>query len=116
LPEIFFNWVARLYPSHRAGHIPSAYNVPAPANVNPTTHTLLPAPELAGLWEPVGLTPDRRVITYCGGGVFGAFALFALYVIGHENAALYDASWMEWGADPDRPIETGRRVATGVAG
>ncbi|MCL4421586.1 MAG: hypothetical protein M1115_00195, partial [Actinobacteria bacterium] len=58
-------------------------------------------------WAPVGLDPSCRVITYCGGGVFGAFALFALYVIGHENAALYDASWMEWGADPRRPVETG---------
>jgi len=40
-----------------------------------------------------------------------AFALFALYVMGHENAALYDASWMEWGADPDRPVETGPRAS-----
>jgi len=45
------------------------------------------------------------VITYCGGGVFGAFALFALYLQGHENVALYDASWMEWEADPSLPVE-----------
>jgi thiosulfate/3-mercaptopyruvate sulfurtransferase len=47
------------------------------------------------------------VITYCGGGVFAAFALFALYLQGHEHVALYDASWMEWGADPSLPVETG---------
>jgi len=114
LPEPFFTGRACLYPSHRAGHIPTAHNVPAPANVDPATHTLLPAAELARLWEPVGLEPSRRVITYCGGGVFGAFALFALYVMGHENAALYDASWMEWGADPSRPVETGPRGGTAV--
>lgn len=107
LPEVFFTGQACLYPKHRAGHIPTAHNVPAPANVDPSTQTLLPAAELARLWEPVGLEPSRQVITYCGGGVFGSFALFALYVMGHENAALYDASWMEWGADPRRPVETG---------
>jgi len=110
LPEVFFTGAARLYPSHRAGHIPTAHNVPAPAHVDPTTKTLLPASELVRLWQPVGLDPGLRIITYCGGGVFGAFALFALYVMGHENAALYDASWMEWGADPDRPVETGPRA------
>jgi thiosulfate/3-mercaptopyruvate sulfurtransferase len=112
LPEAFFTGRACLYPGHRVGHVPSAYNVPAPANVDPATHTLLPAAELARLWEPVKLEPSRRVITYCGGGVFGAFALFALYVMGHENAALYDASWMEWGADLSRPVETGPRGGT----
>jgi len=111
LPEVFFTGEARLYPSHRAGHIPTAHNVPAPANVDPSTQTLLPAKELVRLWEPVELKPDRRVITYCGGGVYAAFALFALYVMGHENAARYDASWMEWGADPDRPVEIGPRSA-----
>lgn len=112
LPEIFFTGAARLYPDHRAGHIPTAHNVPAPSHIDPVTHSLLPATELARLWEPVGLEPSRRVITYCGGGVFAAFALFALHVMGHENAALYDASWMEWGADVGRPVETGPRAAT----
>ena len=107
LPEVFFTGSARLYPSHRAGHIPTAHNVPAPANLDPYTQTLLPPAELARLWEPVGLQPSRQVITYCGGGVFGAFALFVLHLMGHERAALYDASWMEWGADPARPVELG---------
>lgn len=111
LPEIFFTGQARLYPTHRAGHVPTAHNVPAPANLDASTHTLLPAAELAQLWEPIGLAPPRRVITYCGGGVFGAFDLFVLHVMGHENAALYDASWMEWGADPHRPVETGPRTS-----
>lgn len=112
LPEAFFTGQACLYPTHRAGHIPTAHNVPAPANVDPVTQLLLPPGELALLWQRVGLEPGRRVITYCGGGVFGAFALFVLHVMGHENAALYDASWMEWGADPERPVETGPETVT----
>lgn len=112
LPEAFFTGQACLFPTHRAGHIPTARNVPAPANLDPVTQLLLPAGELALLWQQVGLEPGRQVITYCGGGVFGAFALFVAYVMGHENAALYDASWMEWGLDPKWPVETGPETVT----
>ena len=107
LPEPFFLGDAKLYPEHRAGHIPGALNLPAPANLDPETSSLLSPALLAERWEQAGVPFDKRVITYCGGGVFAAFALFALHLLGHENAALYDASWSEWGADPELPVETG---------
>ena len=107
LPEMFYTGQARLYPSHRAGHIPTARNVPAPANLDPAIQTLLPASELARLWRKVGLKPDQRVITYCGAGAYGAYDLFVLYVLGHERVGLYDGSWMEWGANTELPVETG---------
>ena len=108
LPEPFFLGDAKLYPEHRAGHVPGARNLPAPANLDPSTFTLLPAEALAELWARAEVPRDKRVITYCGAGVFAAFALFALHLLGHENAALYDASWSEWGADPELPVEIGR--------
>lgn len=107
LPEPFFRGDARLYLEHRAGHIPGARNVPAPSNLDPETSTLLSADALAERWDRAGVARDKRIITYCGGGVFAAFALFALHLLGHENFALYDASWSEWGADPELPVETG---------
>jgi thiosulfate/3-mercaptopyruvate sulfurtransferase len=107
LPEVFYSGKARLYATHRAGHIPTALNVPATANVDHVTQTLLTADELARLWRNAGLKPDQRVITYCGAGVYGAYDLFVLYVLGHEKVSLYDASWMEWGANPEMPVETG---------
>jgi thiosulfate/3-mercaptopyruvate sulfurtransferase len=107
LPEPFFLGDAKLYPELRAGHIPGARNLPAPENLDPRTSTLLSPADLAERWARAEVPFDKRVITYCGGGVFAAFALFALHLLGHENAALYDASWSEWGANPELPVETG---------
>jgi len=106
LPAPFYRGTLRLYPGHRAGHIPGAINVPSPSNVDPETHLILAAPRLTDVWRSAMLSPEQRIITYCGGGVYASFAFFALHLLGHENVALYDGSWMEWGADPDLPIET----------
>lgn len=107
LPERFYTGESRLFPTHRAGHIPTAVNVPATINLDPTTHALLPADELTTSWSKAGLQPDKKVIIYCGSGIYAAFNLFVLYVLGHERATLYDGSWMEWGADPVLPVEMG---------
>ncbi len=105
LPEPFYTGQVPLYPHLARGHIRGARNVPAPANVDPTTWELLPVSELAALWRPV-IGDAERIVTYCGGGVYGAFDVFVLHLLGHE-ATLYDGSWEEWGAAQDVPIETG---------
>jgi thiosulfate/3-mercaptopyruvate sulfurtransferase len=107
LPKPFYTGRMSLYPEHRAGHIPSARNLPATDNIDRATQTLLSPNGLAELWRKLDISPGQRVITYCGGGAYGAFDLFALYVLGQENVALYDGSWMEWGADPGLPVEVG---------
>ncbi len=88
LPEMIYSGEMNLYPTHRAGHIPGALDIPAPDNLDPAAMTLLPADDPIRLWERAGLSPELRVITYCGGGVYASFALFALRLLGHENAAL----------------------------
>jgi thiosulfate/3-mercaptopyruvate sulfurtransferase len=107
LPKAFYTGRARLYSTHRAGHIPTARNLPATANLDRSTQALLPPDELARLWRNVNTSLHQKVITYCGAGAYGAFDLFVLYVLGHENVSLYDGSWMEWGANPELPVETG---------
>jgi len=91
---------------HLAGHIPSARNLPAAGNLDPETMTVLPMDDLTQLWGTIDLRPDQLAITYCGGGYYGAFDLFVLYLMGHEKATLYDGSWMEWTANPELPVET----------
>jgi len=92
-------------PMYLAGHIPSARNLPAPSNLDPETMTILPMEELTQLWGGIDLQADQLAITYCGGGYYGSFDLFILYLMGHVNAALYDGSWVEWSSNPELPVE-----------
>jgi thiosulfate/3-mercaptopyruvate sulfurtransferase len=79
-----------------AGHIPSARNVPAPANLDSHNGALFAPQALASLYRQAGLKPENRVITSCGGGYYGALDLFVLHQLGYENVSLYDGSWLEW--------------------
>ena len=100
--RIIYAWDEAKY---LAGHIPSAVLLPAPSNLDPETMTVLPMDDLTQLWSVIDLQPDQRAITYCGAGVYGAFDLFVLYLMGHEKATLYDGSWIEWSANPELPVE-----------
>ncbi len=111
LPATYYLGEAGLYPGLRMGHVPGAFNVSTEDLIDPDTLHIKPMDALQALWQDVNLTPDQRVITYCGGGVYAAFTLFILALMGHEKAALYDASWMEWGADDSLPVETGKPAA-----
>jgi thiosulfate/3-mercaptopyruvate sulfurtransferase len=89
----------------RRGHIPGALNVPARILVDPDSNRFLAGPELAGRF--VGVLPQSRVITYCGGGIAATADAFALTLLGHTDVAVYDGSMEEWAADPSLPLELG---------
>jgi thiosulfate/3-mercaptopyruvate sulfurtransferase len=93
----------------RGGRIPGARHLHSVENLDPNDdYIYLPANKLRARAEAAGLDPGQRVITYCGVGISGSLGLFALYLAGFRNLALYDASWSEWGTDPSKPIETDR--------
>jgi thiosulfate/3-mercaptopyruvate sulfurtransferase len=100
--------------NHIAGHIPTAKNIPAPSHIDPATQTLLSPEVLMQLWAQEGLNPKDRVITYCGGGLYGSFDTFIAYLLGYEKVSLYDGSWIEWSADPSLPIEKGSISTSGA--
>jgi len=89
----------------QAGHIPGAVHLESSDNLDHSSWTYLPTEELRTRFEAAGLHPDQRIITYCGVGISASVGLFALYLAGYRNLAIYDASWEEWGTDPDVPIE-----------
>jgi thiosulfate/3-mercaptopyruvate sulfurtransferase len=90
----------------RPGHIAGSINLPAAHLLDPATNTFLPAHELRARFARAGAL-DKRVISYCGGGIAATADALALVMLGHENVVVYDASLSEWAADPALPMETG---------
>jgi thiosulfate/3-mercaptopyruvate sulfurtransferase len=95
------------WPGRRRGHIPRSRNLPFDQLTDPVTRQLKSAEELRGLFTQAGVALDRPIVTSCGSGVTACALAFALYLIGHERAAVYDGSWAEWGLPEGPPIESG---------
>ena len=96
----------------RAGHIPGARNVPYAALIDPSSGRFRGKDELARTFADAGIDVEHlppEVVVYCNGGVSCTVASSALAILGHEEVAVYDGSWNEWGNDPGRPIRTGSK-------
>jgi thiosulfate/3-mercaptopyruvate sulfurtransferase len=90
----------------RPGHIKGSVNLPAAHLLDPSSNEFLSPAELRRRFEAIGAF-DKRVITYCGGGIAASADAFALTMLGHPDVRLYDASLSEWAVDPSLPMETG---------
>jgi thiosulfate/3-mercaptopyruvate sulfurtransferase len=91
----------------RPGRIPGSVNVPAASLIDPQGKTFTTLDDAATNFADVGVTKDREVIVYCGGGISATIDLFLLHQLGFDNLRLYDGSMGEWARDPTLPIERG---------
>jgi thiosulfate/3-mercaptopyruvate sulfurtransferase len=91
----------------RPGRIPGSVNVSAATLLDPATKAFVPLAEAETKFAAQGITKDKRVIAYCGGGISATIDLFQLYRLGYDNLTLYDGSMGEWAKDASLPIETG---------
>jgi thiosulfate/3-mercaptopyruvate sulfurtransferase len=89
--------------SVRAGHIPTAVNVPWAQAVK-EDGTFKSVEELRELYASVGVDGSKPIIVYCRIGERASHTWFVLtQILGYE-AKLYDGSWTEWGNTVGVPI------------
>ena len=90
----------------RPGRVPGSVNVPAATLVNAAGKDFTALVDAEAQFAAQGVTRDKRVICYCGGGISATIDLFLLHQLGHAALTLYDGSMGEWAKDPSLPIET----------
>jgi thiosulfate/3-mercaptopyruvate sulfurtransferase len=93
--------------AQRAGHIPTAINVPwsKAANEDGTFRT---DDDLRELYAAEGIDESRSTIAYCRIGERSSHTWFVLHeLLGLSDVKNYDGSWTEYGSLVGVPIETG---------
>ncbi len=91
----------------RSGHITGAVNLPTLSTMN-EDKTYMSKEEITDIFNEEGITPDKKIITYCDTGVLGAHMWFVLHeLLGYKNVKLYDGSMREYANRFDTPMEPG---------
>jgi thiosulfate/3-mercaptopyruvate sulfurtransferase len=100
--------------SQRAGHIPTAKNLPAPwlwaTTADEAGETNYMTWKDTSAISEIALTVlgedgDEEIIVYCGVGGYASPVYYVLTeVVGYNNVKLYDGSMQEWTADPNAPV------------
>lgn len=91
--------------TRRLGHIPGAVNVPVGAMAQPGSQRLRIGQDLRDRLHAANVSRGRRMVAYDGSGVAAAKLAFVLTLMGHEDVAVYDGGWAEWGNRLDLPVD-----------
>jgi thiosulfate/3-mercaptopyruvate sulfurtransferase len=93
--------------AQRAGHIPTARNIPWSKAAN-DDGTFRSDEELRALYEEAGVDLSKATIAYCRIGERSSHTWFALHeLLGLSDVKNYDGSWTEYGSLVGVPIELG---------
>ncbi|MER5391961.1 sulfurtransferase [Saccharopolyspora sp. NPDC002686] len=97
--------------AQRAGHIPSAINVPWSKAAN-EDGTFKSDEELKEIYGEAGLDTSKDTIAYCRIGERSSHTWFVLReLLGNTNVKNYDGSWTEYGSLVGVPIENPAEAA-----
>ena len=87
--------------SMRSGHIPNSQNIPCSMLIDKYGKFKTKS-QLIQIFKTykIDLSDNKsRIITTCGSGITACALHLALHYLGHENIAVYDGSWSEWGLE-----------------
>jgi thiosulfate/3-mercaptopyruvate sulfurtransferase len=94
--------------AQRGGHIPGAVHLEWSRTLEQhNNHRIRSQQELRPLFEVLGATPDKEIITYCQSHRRAAHTYLILKSLGYPQVKGYAGSWSEWGNCDDTPIEVG---------
>lgn len=96
-------YLGRLVRAERGGAIPGAVNLEWTRNLDESGR-FKSVEALRSMYEPLGVLPDKTVVTYCQGGYRAAHSYLALRILGYADVRNYTGSWKEWGDRADLPI------------
>ena len=88
----------------RAGHIPSAKNIPFSSLVDESTNKFKSVESLRYLFNAAGVKPADSIATYCHIGQQASLLYFVARYLGYE-AHLYDGSFQDWSNRSELPVE-----------
>lgn len=61
--------------------------------------------EMAGLYQSIGASKDKEIITYARTARRAAYTYMVLKLLGYPRVRVYDQSMVEWGNRPELPME-----------
>lgn len=93
-----------LYGEERGGHLPGAISIPF-EKMFESGGRLKSKQQLKALFETAGLNPESEIVTYCTAGIRSAHMALVLRMTGFSKARNYDASFYEWAAMEQLPLE-----------
>lgn len=90
----------------RVGHVPGAVHLEWLNNVNAALNdrTQKSADELRAMFEAIGVTPDKEIVTMCQGGVRASQTMATLRMLGYERVRNYDGSAQDWSNRDETPL------------
>jgi thiosulfate/3-mercaptopyruvate sulfurtransferase len=91
--------------TRRLGHIPGALNMPVGAMSEAGGQRLRDGTQLRALLHAHNVSRGRRMVCYDGSGIAAAKLAFVLSLLGHDDVAVYDGGWAEWGNRLDLLVE-----------
>lgn len=92
--------------AERGGHIPGAVNLNWTEAIDTNRNMRFKSDEeLQALLTPLGITPDKEIITHCQTHHRSAHSYMVLKYLGYERIKGYPGSWSDWGNNPDLPVE-----------